>query len=516
MGNLVKEGIKGTAYVYAELILSKIIAFFIPIILVNNLTKSDYGAYTLIPSILLVVAYITSFGLEDVFVRYIPEYIAKKSFRRINSLFFSGMFIRFISLAIVLAVLFLYKTEIMLLLNAPPIFTNIFLFILLFIGIDRMTYLGGNSFMIGCYKRHYVAVLRLAKDSLKLLLFIIIVYVLDGGLYLLLLAMVISALAEFIIYFALASMRIYRNYKNDPSYLEGEDYSIDRSSKTEQKRIRKYGFFSMLSTSMNTFKELSLDYPVISYYLSTSAVADYSVASIFPSFIRNFAPARMSVGVVLPLLVKEYVGKDKAQVLRRAFSFLFNINMFVLFPMCAGTLILIDKAIYLIFPPSYAAVTNIVYILIPTLLVSSLADPYYIISNIIEKKEIIFISSILGAYNLIMDILLVPHYGIMGAAIATGSAGVLTYLYFWFVYKFILKMRIRVNHLSAAKMLLNTCIMSFPLVILYPLIDSIPLIILWVIIGAAAYFISSFLIKPFPSEESEFINKKLNKRWFIF
>ena len=66
MDNRVKYGVKGAFFVYSEIFLSRAIAFVVPILLVKNLTKADYGIFVLVPSLLLVVAYVTNFGLEDV------------------------------------------------------------------------------------------------------------------------------------------------------------------------------------------------------------------------------------------------------------------------------------------------------------------------------------------------------------------------------------------------------------------------------------------------------------------
>jgi len=511
MNNSVKSGLRDTVYVYIEIILTKIISFFIPLILIRNLSKTDYGVYSLILSILTVIACLFSFGFEDIFLRYIPEFLSKKKYKRVNNLLFKGSAVRFVSMSVILFLLFTFRETVYILLNSPPVFDKIFILILFFVGINRITFLIGDMFMMACHRRHHVSVIRLVKESLRLIFFIAVIYFVGGGLYHILLAMVVYSFIDLSIYVVLDIKTVCLNYKR----CRRNNINVEADGNPEQRRIGRYQLFSILSRGMGAFKNLSADYLIISYYMSVEAVANYSIACFFPRIVKDFSPLTMLSGVLTPIMVKQYSHGNKV-MLKRFFSFFFNINCFLLLPMSAGALIFSDKIIYYIFDPKYMEVLKVVYLLVPVLLIANLADPYYIITNVIEKKEIIFISSVWAVYNLIMCIILIPLYGIMGAAIATGSAGVLNYIYFWVVYRYVLKIRLNINYGSLLKMTVVTAVMALMLLLLRTYVDSIIKIILAILSGGVVYLALSMLIKPFPAEERDFINSKLNKKCFVF
>ena len=59
------------------------------------------------------------------------------------------------------------------------------------------------------------------------------------------------------------------------------------------------------------------------------------------------------MAVLLPMAVEAYVKDKRTPFLRRIHSFIQKMNMFLLFPMAAGILILAEKIITYMFRPDY-------------------------------------------------------------------------------------------------------------------------------------------------------------------
>jgi O-antigen/teichoic acid export membrane protein len=328
----IRHGIKGAFFVYTEIVLSRLVAFMVPVLLVRNLTKEEYGIFVLIPSLLLIVAYVSNFGLEDVITRYIPEYRKKNAPRRVNKLFFSVTLIRVATLILILAILFLFKNTVTDLLNAPPLFESMFLLILLFLGLSRINYLIGDTFTSAYKQRHYVSVMRILAELLRLALFSLVIWR-GGGIYGIVLAMVGYRLLELLAYLVLDVRKAagnFRLYAHDTSEPLGNEF----------KRISRFGVLSFFSRGFHGFRNITIDNLIIAYFLSPVAVATYGLAAFFPNFIRSFAPSRMLGAVLLPMMIDEYVKDKDTPFLGRIHRFTQKLNMFLLFPMAAGILLL--------------------------------------------------------------------------------------------------------------------------------------------------------------------------------
>ena len=133
------------------------------------------------------------------------------------------------------------------------------------------------------------------------------------------------------------------------------------------------------------------------------------------------------------------------------------------------------------------------------------SDPFYLIAQVIEKPNIIFYSTILGLYNLAADIVLIPRYGIEGAAMATGSAALGTFLYFTLVYRYMYHIRLSFPWQGLGKVLIN----MVPLITIIGMIRSLNITYLWAIplvgLGATTYLYLLTINKVFDQYERDLL-----------
>ena len=508
MDNRVRTGARGAVFVYVEILLTRAIAFLIPILLVRNLTKEEYGLFVLIPSLALIVAYVSSFGLEDVFSRYVPEYLKTRSPRRVNRLFLTVAGLRLAVLAVVLGLMFVFQDTLAQLLKAPPLFEKLAAWVLVFIGLTRFTYLIGDNFVSACGQRHYVSVVRIVIEAVRLG-FLSLAILLHGGIYGVVLAMCAYRVVELIIYGAIDARKFVANVRR---YADDTSPSLD----LELRRLLRFGSLSFFARGLHGFRNITIDNLVIAYFLGPVAVAGYGLAAFFPNLTRSFAPSRMLTSVVQPMMVSAYVENPATPFLPRMHAFLQKLNLFLIVPLSAGAMVMAEKIIVYIFRPDYADVVGVIYVLVATLFFTTLTDAFFLLCEILERKEITLIASVFSLYNLVMDIVLIPGYGIMGAAVATGSASVLLYVYIWLVFRYSVRMPLRFPFAAAARIVVNTVVMLVPVVMLLSRVGSATSVIALALGGAAVYFAVSYANKPFSREEREMINNNLPKPWFVF
>ena len=222
------------------------------------------------------------------------------------------------------------------------------------------------------------------------------------------------------------------------------------------------------------------------------------------------------MAVAQPMMIRAYVEDQNTPFLPRMHSFLQKLNLFLIVPMSVGMLLMAEKIIIYIFRPDYVEVVNVVYVLVATLFFTTLTDVFFLLCEVLERKDITLIASVCSLYNLIMNIVLIPVYGVMGAAIATGSASVLLYIYVWSAFKYSVKMDLKFPFASASRILINTAVMVVPVTLLLDRVSSATTVVLVTLMGVTVYTASSFLNKAFSPDEREMINRNLGRSWFVF
>jgi len=178
--------------------------------------------------------------------------------------------------------------------------------------------------------------------------------------------------------------------------------------------------------------------------------------------------------------------------------------------------ILGKEVITFIYNPQYLQVLPIIYILLFSYGIGFLEYSYRPIINVLEKNELFFYSGIFSIYNLIMDIILVAKFGIIGAAIATGSALVLQYFYYYYFVRKLTKINFVFPFKSLSKSLFNLMPMIVFLFFFKPFITNLGLLIAAIILAMIIYLITSYINKLFSEKEREMINNAIGKRIWMF
>lgn len=502
---------KGIIIVYAERVVVAASLLLVSTLLIRILPEADFGIYKLIGSIVAFAGYVFSFGLGHTVSRFVPDFLALKQYKNTNNLILFSSIACLISVLLIIIASYLFGDRIGNLLNAPVIFGNLFLPVVFYISLRLINVVIGNALLIGYSQRRVIGYVRITSKILMLAL-IVLVYVTGKGLRTVVGILVVISFCEFIIYLPLCISKVVQNVKNTQSQNSaggGKDQSFPF------RRIIRFALYNYLWSGGQVFREYSVDNFVISYFKKISAVAFYGIATVIPGLLRDVSPTRMLYGVLLPVMVRKYKAHEQQHEIALWYVFLQKINLIFVLPITVFFFTFAAELIIFAYGEAYSVSVLPAMILIGFSFLQALSDPFYVLSQVIEKPSAIFYSTIWGIYNLGMNFVLVPFFGIEGAAIATGTASLFIFLYFTLVYKYAYKVEFTFPWNALKKILINMIgfVISIIIIKYLNLLNIFGLGLL--IIGISSYLGMCSVNKIFDNRERNILLRRVKLLRFI-
>lgn len=399
---------KGAIIVLFGIIFSKIITYLYRVI-IARIGPGEYGTFSIALAIFGFITTISIMGLNEGLLRFIPHYrilsknniVRKIIFFCLGTTFCLGLFFSIILFYFSenIAIIIFHNHELSLLLKiislAIPfnIINNILFYI--FIAFKQVKY--------------EVYLKNIIETSNKLILTFILVYIIGMGIFGVSIAYIIPI-------FITSILSLYILIKK---ILPPKTKSLDFFSKKE---IFFYSFPLLLSTFL--FLLLSwTDILMLGYFMPSKEVGVYNSAMPTAQLLYVI-PYAFSI-LFLPILSELYAKSKKdsfKEIYQISNKWILMIN-FLIFSL----FILFSKEIlYYIFGKEYI-VGNSIFIILSTgfFINYTLINPHLIL-KVIKKTKLIFWNSIVIAIlNVLLNLLLIPLYGGIGAAIATGSSFIL-------------------------------------------------------------------------------------------
>jgi O-antigen/teichoic acid export membrane protein len=258
------------------------------------------------------------------------------------------------------------------------------------------------------------------------------------------------------------------------------------------------GLFELIIQSSDRF--------FIGYYLGASAVGIYSAAysiACIPLFI-----AGILTYILYPKIYSLYENNNIEKVkvfLHYSWKFL----LLFLIPASFGLSALSGSLLTLLTTPEF--IQDGIYI-IPVVSVSNILIALYgIYVGILtlRKKTYIFLiaGGISALINIILNIILIPRFGIVSAAFTTVIAYLILVFICYFESQFI---QFNMSWLFLCKSIFASSIMVIPILYVSP--NSLLSIIFCVIMGALVYFSILFILNGFSKQEIYFLKRFFNKK----
>jgi O-antigen/teichoic acid export membrane protein len=407
---------KSSIIVFIGLFLSKILIYVYRIIIARYFGPEVYGLFSL--SIMAVGWFIafSSFGLSEGLLRYISFYRGKKQEKKINHIFKISLITLFFS-GIISAVLLFFLSEFISIniFHNPDliIFLQVFS-ILIPVTVLSKVYLSAiRSFEMISWHTFIINILQNAIKVVFLVLFILIGLKSSAVIFSYFLGFAGTLLAAYLV----CRYKIKKIFKS--SKLE------EKIRTGATKALFSYSWPFMF-ISLVTFIFHWTDSFIIGYFKTAIEVGFYNAA--VPLIALFGLTAELFMRLFFPLITKEYARKNFKVIKELSqqvgkWIFILNLPLFIIMFLFPGAIINI------LFGKEYLVAATALRILSILGFFSTISFISYNLLTITGRSKLVMIDLIIAAIiNLVLNILLIPKYGINGAAFSTLISNTFFYL----------------------------------------------------------------------------------------
>ncbi|MAH32902.1 hypothetical protein CL615_00765 [archaeon] len=454
-------------------IISKLIQLAVFIFLARSLGKEEFGVFSFGIAFALLIVIIADFGLITLLIREISRN------KKLASKYLSNALAVKVLLSLI-TLIFAY-----LFLNLMDYSQNVKIvayIMLLFTLIQSVTHLYYSIFR-AFERMHYDALIKILR---MFILAGMIFYVIKNG-YGLIAASLAFPLTEIIV----LVISIFITYTRFIKFSFEFDFSFSKEL------LKKSSMFCLSLVFAGLF--MHIDTIMLSKMRSVAEVGTYAAAAnIMLALI--FIPVMYS-NAIFPVISRFYVTSKKS--LRFAYERSFKYMLLIGLPLSAGIYVLSDKIILLLYGKEYAASSIALAILSWYLFLRFLnVTSGFTLSSINRQGSRVFSQGTAALANIMLNFILIPIYGFVGAAIAT----LITEVIFFFIYtSFIVKYGLKIKFISLSiRPIIATLIMLFALTFIGDLV-------LAVVVGIIVYFAVLIILGTIDKEDKLLYKKIKNK-----
>ena len=491
---------KSSFIVFIGLLISKVLTYVYRITIARSFGPEIYGLFSVAIMVLGWFMLFASFGFSEGLIRYVSFYIGKKQYSKIRYLFLISTTITLIFGIISTLLLFLLSEFISIRIFHNPnltIFLRIFSFLI-------PIYLVSNIFLsiLQAYEKinWYSFIINIVQNFVRfiaLVIFILIGFKINSVIYSYFLGFVAMLLVAYFVC----------------RYQTKEIFQKQPLEKKIKKQTAKE-FFSYSWPLIFTMAISEIFYWTDSFFIGffkgVTEVGYYN-AAIPIALLLAFVP-EIFIKLFFPIITKEYSQKRLnvvKQISQQVGKWVLVLNL----PIFLIILLFPGAIINLLFGPQYLVASNALRILSVGAFVSSLVWISYSLLSMAGKTKIILKSFLAAAVlNILLNLILIPPYGVNGAAIATTFSKI--------VFSFILIVQVKKNLsiIPFRRKLFGIFILSLiPLSIVLLIRKFIEVNLLSLVLASGLFFLLYFLLIFVTNslDKNDFmIIKSINKQIF--
>jgi O-antigen/teichoic acid export membrane protein len=471
---------KNTTWLTIAYIAQKTLAFIYFTIIARFIGANDIGVYTFAISLTTIFSVFIDLGFASVLIREAAKYKDRAN-DYLNNI---------ISVKLLLAIISYFGVFLVInLLGKPPM-------------TQTMVYLAGLVMILDSFTLAFFAVFRayqnlkfeavgIATNQVLILIVGLMGIFLKFPLYILILALLAGSLFNFIYSFILLKIKLNFKFKLVwDNKLLGSLFKIALPFALAGIFVRVYSY---------------LDQILLSVLIGDKSLGWYSVPSKI-TYAFQFLPAAFAAAIY-PAMSSYYLcDKEK---LKKIFEQSMFILIFLAIPAALGIACLADKIILTLytdeFIPSILALQIIIFSLVPMFL----NYPAGSILNACDKQaHNTFNMGVTMVLNIILNLILIPHYQHYGAALAA-----LLSLSLLFILNLIsVPAIIKYDQLYLIKKSVKTLISSILMAAVILMLKNYLNFIFLIIIGAIVYLLVMYLIKGFTKQNIVYLLQAIFKK----
>jgi O-antigen/teichoic acid export membrane protein len=397
-----KKITKGAAVVLFGTIIGMIFSFFVQIIVVRNLSPQEYGVFSLVFVLVSLAVSLASFGLEPGITRYIAFYRAQKDGKKILGTIVSAIEI--------------------------SVFAGLFFFCLIFFGSSLFADIYASPGLSAPLKIYAIAIPFLLLITISLSVYrgferadikVIFQQILQNGIRLFGLGFIaILGFSLFkVLYVFLGSaiitgvLLIFYSQKKFRQF-----FHTHRSPFPMRKTLL---FFSLPLLARSFFSKILSwsDVLLLGYFKEEATVGIYNATLALAEYIPIFLTA--TIFLYVPLATQVYV-KRNTDSFKRNYAIITKWVFSATLPVFLIIFLFPSVVLNLLYGSDYIAASAILRILAAGFLIHSFLGPNAASLIIIGKTKFLMFSSTTAVIiNILLNLLLIPPFGMLGAAIAS-------------------------------------------------------------------------------------------------
>jgi len=410
--------LENTKWVYIAKIISQLISLAAIILVIRKLTVDIFGTYSLITQSFVVFQIIALGAIDQVFLRYIPELIANKEYRKFILFVTRGLGLTLISFAIFFSILYVFKESFAIFFNISDFHYYIFPFFLysFTFAIKSLVTVTLHSLLL--HKKYaYISILN---ASVRLVLYLI--YHESLTVSLLLYVEVFTASL-----FILQGTFIYFKHIKTINF---NQMSIGKTPVTS-KRIIRYGLFSAGNVLGQGIVGRTSDYFIVAALSNPLQVGLYAFAVRVYSMIYQILPEKQFYSVLRPLFFHKFTQRYDVPEFQKILAFMIKGIMPIYLLPLIFFFIFGKNLINLVFDPRYI---DAYWIIIILFIHKPLVPFYNTIAFTLQLKERVDIemySKIFIIFSIAAGIYGMKTYGLIGIALASTLGLFLQNIFVW-------------------------------------------------------------------------------------
>ncbi|MBI2672100.1 flippase [Candidatus Woesearchaeota archaeon] len=396
----------GALIVIISMIFGKLFSYLYVVLVANKLGSADYGILSISFAILSFLSALSILGLDEGIIRYVSFFRGKNDKNAIKGTILTSIKTVFNS-SIIFGVLLIVFSDFITndLFNEYKLM-KILIFIAIALPFSTLSQLFLVSFRAFQKPKYETLLKEIIEKSIKFLTAFILItmgYKLIGVVFAYLLTLIITLMLSSYLF----NKKIFNLFDSRIKSIENK------------KELLNYSLPLLLKNFM-WFIIGWIDILMIGIFKFASDAGVYSVALQTSNLI--IMPAYSVMYLFLPV-ISELYGKNSMDEIKNIYKKISKYIMIINIPVFIIMLVLAKDILAFMFKEEYTQAVLPLIILSVGYLAFSLSDISMNILSVMKKTKIISMIIFLFAFvNAVLNYILIPKYGIIGAAIATSSS----------------------------------------------------------------------------------------------
>lgn len=495
--NTAKFFVFNAVYSYIGKAISSVCIALSFVLIVKNLSIADYGKYTFYINAVFFITLLLDFGMTEVILRYVPQYIEEKNIPAVKWILKKAVFLisAISSIVILTSIIFMFFF--------PALTVRFHLkavlpYIILF-GWMRISMLMLGNVLSALLLQSYRIACEIIISTARLIFIYLLLRRGADAWLLIVLYGVFDFLLMLIFWFKITKLFKAVVVKAKPKV---------------SSRMFWFGMNEYLYRLFWFFTDNRFDIFIVGYILGLTAAGYLAFAAGIVNLLIDWSPGLIIRPVVAPLFIQLYSAKKDIAQIQYLFKLHNKFLMFITLPILLSIAILFDKAIIHIFSREYLPSLNVFYICTVSMFLINILIPLRNIIAIMERSDISNFTNIVAIPKTILILLFAKSTGLIGVAsfYALSYVGIIL-INIWLINK---EIQLSFPWKGFFKIALNSGVMALALFFLKPVVANKISLSFVFAGGIAVYLFAAYFNKVFDSNERNLFNRAFKVRVWCF